>query len=269
VALFVHGDPTSKELVFMLNVVRTSAFVVLAVAGGALAVACSSVSSSTFIGEPTTPDAEDGPISVLVPEASVEAGAEAGPVSCDPAIPAGFAPSWTPPTKASACSEAQLKAYYASCLANAGKTEADGTCAAWKADAANQDCAACAEPANKSGPIQWHSARKFFTLNVAGCLAVQQGKPEAGECGEAYNAAVTCARESCEGCFAIGGTFEQFRECQKKVASEGICKSYESTQSTKCQGVKTAGSDTILCFNDGAETQETHFTRVIGLLCGQ
>ena len=36
--------------------------------------------------------------------------------------------------------------------------------------------AACAEPDDKSGPIQWQLGRKFYTLNVAGCIARRAGR---------------------------------------------------------------------------------------------
>jgi len=50
--------------------------------------------------------------------------AEAGPTSCDPMLPATFMPTWTPPTVvASACSTADLAAYYHACLENPGVTE--------------------------------------------------------------------------------------------------------------------------------------------------
>jgi hypothetical protein len=240
----------------------------LAALFGCLAIACSSNTDSTFGGEPPKPDAEDGPISNLVADAALSDAKEAGPASCAPAIPPAFAPTWSAPSKAAACTTGELKGYYDACLASPGTTEADGTCATWKT--AHAACGACAEPADQSGPIQWHARRAFYTLNVAGCIAVQQGPAEAGSasCGEAYNAAVECARRSCESCFAVGGTFSQFLDCEKSVQGAGICKSYENAQGAACTGYKNAGSPALGCFTIGSETQEAHFTRVVGLLCG-
>src|SRR4051794_19776190 len=88
------------------------AFVAL-VGGGLISVACDSASDSTFAPEPPKPDAEDGPISPLLPEGGPgDGGVEAGPTSCPPAIPPTFAPTWTPPTKKAACTTEQLKGYY-------------------------------------------------------------------------------------------------------------------------------------------------------------
>jgi hypothetical protein len=130
---------------------------------------------------------------------------------------------------------------------------------------------ACAEPDDGSGPIQWQLSRKFYTLNIAGCIAVTQAAgPDPEKCGEAYNAAVQCGRESCTYCFGLpNATFNTFTECQKQVGKQGICKSYETTHAAACPGYKDAGSPTLGCFNNGGtETQEVHFTRVVSLTCG-
>ncbi len=263
VASFLQSDR------LMVKALAASAFALGWVCIGGLAtVACSPGDESTFAGEPPKPLIEPGPISDLVPPdaGAGEGGGEAGPTSCPPAIPASYAPTWNAPIKKTACNAEELKGYYDACLANAAQTEGNGTCKKFKTDHA--DCGACAEPEDGSGPIQWHVSRKFYTLNVAGCIAVTQDAPETGKCGDAYNAAVECSRESCESCFVIGGTFNQFRDCQKSVQGTGICKSYEATQAATCTGYKNPGSPALACFNSGTEAQEVHFSRVIGLLCG-
>lgn len=235
-----------------------------------IVVACSSTSDSEFPAEPPKPDAGPDAPGPLVPEGGglPDRAPEAGPASCPPSIPPTFTPVWKAPAKSAACTADELKDYWDACLANPGKTEVDGTCTKFKTDHAT--CGACAEPDDKSGPIQWQLNRKFYTLNVAGCIAVaQEALPEPEKCGEAYNAAVQCGRESCSYCFEAGGTFNQFTDCQKEVGKLGICKSYESAQAAACQGYKDAGSPAIPCFNNGgAEAPEVHFTRVVGLVCG-
>ena len=135
------------------------------------------------------------------------------------------------------------------------------------------DCAACIEATDQSGPIQWHDvgadARLYFTVNVAGCLAIEQGTTGASDCGGSYNAAVQCSRSSCEKCLATGGTFTQFSNCQKDVQSQGVCKSYENAQSEACQGYKDAGSAALDCFPGQNEQQDAFFERVEGIFCGQ
>jgi hypothetical protein len=254
----------------MVKAFATSALALVAGACVSIVfVACSNKEDSEFKDEP--PLFEGGPdqISPLVPDSSAPDGkAEAGPSSCPPAIPSGFTPTWIPPTKTNACESAQLKEYFDKCIADPSKTEPSGECAAWKADAANTACGSCAEATDNSGPIQWHQNRLFFTLNVAGCIAITQNKPAVGECGEAYNAAVQCSRQSCDFCFGIGGTFDQFRTCQGQVQTQGICKSYETAQSAACPGLTSGGSPAIPCFKTTAESAEAHFTRVVGLFCG-
>jgi hypothetical protein len=231
------------------------------------AVGCSSPTQSEFSSEPPKADAEALPGSLL-PEAGTGTSADAAPSSCPPAIPATFAPVWKAPAKAAACTTDELTGYFDACLKDPSTSEANGSCASWKA--AHAACGACAEPTDNSGPIQWQLGRKFYTLNIAGCIAVAQAAlPEPEKCAEAYNAAVQCARESCSYCFASGGTFNQFTECQKAVATKGICRSYENVQGVSCQGYKDANSPALTCFNNGSsETTQVHFTRVVALVCG-
>ena len=258
----------------MVKAFATSGLAGMVLFGGLVAVACSSTPDSTFSGDPPKPDAGDEQISQLLPDGGREASPEAGPATCPPAIPATFTPTWTAPTKKAACTPEDLKEYYAACLADPGKTEPDGTCTKFKTATATAACGACAEPDDKTGPVQWQLNRKFYTLNTAGCIsvsAVTTTFPEPGKCGEAYNAAVQCTRQSCESCFAIGGSFEQFRDCQKSVQGTGICKSYENAQGLACMGYRSNGppvSPALVCFNSGTETQEVHFTRVVAALCG-
>lgn len=239
-------------------------FVVLAFLSAAVvAVACSSSDESTFA-ETELPEPDGGtPISPLVPDASLDA-SDSGPASCPPAIPDAFAPTWKAPVKQAACSDEDLAGYWAACLEDASQTD---KCAAWTKDHA--DCTACVEPADGSGPIQWHQNRMYYTLNVAGCLDLQHDDADNDGCGEAYNAAVQCGRESCESCFAVGGTFDQFRDCQREVQTKGVCKSYETVQGTECAGIKESGEPTLSCFKDSAETSEVFFTRVEGFFCGE
>lgn len=131
-------------------------------------------------------------------------------------------------------------------------------------------CGACAEPDDTLGPIQGQLGRTFYTLNVAGCIAVAQAAlPEPEKCGETYNAAVQCIRESRSYGFEAGGTLNPFTECQKSVGTQGICKSYETAQVAACQGYKAAGSPALACFNSGSgEAIDAHVTRVVSLVCG-
>jgi hypothetical protein len=159
-----------------------------------------------------------------------------------------------------------VTAYFAACLADPGKTNADGTCANFAREHAA--CVACTEPSTQAGPVRWAAKRSYYTLNLAGCISIQQA-PEPGKCAEAFNAAVQCQSEACTSCFPVGGTNEQFlqrRECQK-LAQKAECQKYEAAQGVACNGYKDAGSSALTCFNAGTEVNEVLFTRVIRVFC--
>ena len=188
---------------------------------------------------------------------------------CALKIPDTFTPTWKAPTRAvAACSTPLLKTYWDSCLADPATTEKNGVCAKFKTD--NPACGACAEPVDLSGPIQWQPMRAAYTLNIAGCIYVEQAGTDAGAsgCGEAYNAAVQCTRAACVTCLT---TPSAFSECEKKASMTGLCASKETAQSAACQGYKSAGSPALACFPmSSAEQQmpETWITRVVAATCG-
>ena len=250
----------------MLKASPASVFVFAAVFGGTLVVvACSSSPDSTFAPDPTKPDAaEDSPGTFS--EGGGPDATEGGPTSCSPSKPNPFTPVWKAPARSvAACSAAELKMYWDACLANAGKTETDGTCAAFKA--AHATCGACAEPDDQGGPIQWHANRNFYTLNVAGCIAIKQAGTDAGTagCGEAFNASVDCSRQSCISCITQAKSFALFQTCQNDVKVMGLCKSFDTAATTAC-GTYTGATS---CFpTSSSEPQEAHFTRVVAITCG-
>jgi hypothetical protein len=203
---------------------------------------------------------------------------EASPgASCEPLIPDGYKPVWNAPVAKGApppCSAGQVDDYFAACVASLGTDGAEKACADWKAASAeNLTCATCAEPTNNSGPIQWHQDRYYYTLNIAGCIALKQSDLDADGCGAAYSAAVQCSRDACGGCFKTeGATFDDFRNCQNIAASTGQCASLETQQSATCNASADGGvkSDptTSGCFRQTSEGADVFFKRVIGTFCG-
>jgi hypothetical protein len=234
-----------------------------------LVVACGGSDDSTFTDPAQPPPGEAAPISPIVPaETAPPSPTPVGAPKCEAAIPATFKATWLAPARQKVCSPADLKGYYDACLADPSKKE---QCSAWTKD--HGTCTSCIEPADKSGPVQWHDSsttkRLFYTLNVAGCIAVQQDKVAESDCGATYNAAVQCGRSSCSECLETGGSFPQFRTCQQAVQQEGLCKSYEAAMQAACQGITTAGQPSAQCFPGSAEAQVDHFVRVEGVFCGQ
>jgi hypothetical protein len=190
------------------------------------------------------------------------------PVSCDPSLPAAFAPVWKAPTKTAACSPEDLGDYFDACLTNQGP-DAGNPCKTWTD--AHDTCAKCIEPTDNSGPIQWHRDRYYYTLNVAGCLALERNEPNDGQCPAAYNASIQCQRAACDGCFqAANATFQDFQTCQK--SAKGVsCATYESKLGETC-GTTYNDPDggAYDCFRKGDDAdQKVHFVRVEGIFCGK
>lgn len=254
-----------------------STFGLAALLGSALfatsvVVACSNNTDSTFPGDPPKPDAEPDAPGSLVGEGGLGPpdAAEAGPTSCPAMLPAGFTPMWKAPTAAaSACSTADLTAYYHACLENPGVTENDGTCTKFKTDPATKACADCAEPPDNTGPVQWTSHRKAYLSNVGGCIAVAQGMTGPDSCGAAYSAAIQCKRAACTYCFDEGGTFNQFGACQTDAAMLGECVSLGKDEAAKCAGYTAMGSPAVKCIKTTSnEADLTYYPRLVGVICG-
>lgn len=267
-ALFVHVRP------LMLKPFATTGFALSALVGGAIiAVACSSEPTSTF-----TPDTDsgqaDGPISNLLPDGSIgEGGLDAtGGVKCDVKIASDYkAPTFKAPVvDDTACTTQEVSDYWDACLKEPAKTEKDGSCTAWKA--AHKKCGDCAEPTDNSGPIQWHSNRNVITVNLGGCLAIKQNKPNPGDCGESVHNVQSCRRDACLYCLPnppSTADYENYEKCVASAASAGICASYKNVQDTACTGINAAGAPTLACLKDGAENFDVHEKRVIGIFCSK
>ena len=192
------------------------------------------------------------------------------PVSCNPSLPASFKPVWKAPTKSTACTQPQLGEYFDACLTNQGPDAGD-PCKTWTEADANKNCAACIEPADNSGPIQWHRDRFYYTLNVAGCLSLSRNEPNEGQCAATYAASIQCQRDSCDDCFRVeGATFPDFQKCQAS-AKGSACAGYEGKIGQIC-GTTYNDPDggAYGCFRQSQDAdQKEHFVRVQGIFCGQ
>jgi hypothetical protein len=190
-----------------------------------------------------------------------------GPVTCNPALSAGFTPAWKAPvTKAAQCSNAQLGEYYDACLPNVVDTK----CTQWVQ--ANKACGDCIEPTDLSGPVQLYNNRSFYLLNLAGCISTVQGKPAEADCGGQYGIASQCRVDSCDDCIIRGGTFDQFATCQIDAAKDPTtCKKYEDNAAKACgsnAALKDPDGGAPQCFRASGEKEREHFVRVFGIMCG-
>ena len=192
---------------------------------------------------------------------------------CEPTIADNYSPKWDAPAAPATpgpCTDATVGTYYDECLATLGKSDHQTRCDAWKS--ANAACGQCVEPANNTGPIQWFQNRFYYTLNVAGCIGIQQGNKFADtECGFAFGASVNCNRDACAGCFGSGATFPDFTNCQNAAKMVGICKTLNASAGTGCPGDLQTADATKGCFKSVAPAEETktHFTRVMGYFCAK
>jgi hypothetical protein len=193
---------------------------------------------------------------------------------CEPTIASNYAASWTPPTAPASpgpCTTTTVGSYYDECLATLGKGDHKTRCDAW--NAANTACGQCIEPTNQSGPIQWHRSRFYYTLNVAGCIAIQQNAFANTDCGYAFGASVNCNRDACSGCFETGSsTFDDFTNCQNAAKMVGLCQTLNTQAGTECLGDLQTADPTKGCFRavgTPSEEPKVHFTRVMGYFCAK
>ncbi len=231
------------------------------------AAACSSSSgSATFGPDPdASPEAAAGDTGFFQVDAGD--GSRDAPTTCAPALPPSFAPTWKAPgVDLTACKAADLTGYAAACL---GQPYDVAKCDAFKAT--NAKCAACVESdsaAAQQAPILWHQARAYFTLDIAGCIAIEAKDTTGTGCAAAYQAIISCKELSCESCFSIQNpTFETFAACEK-AAGTGVCATYGTTESTKCANVHDAAAPTSACFPGATDTTVDLFLKIAPLFCG-
>jgi hypothetical protein len=252
--------------------------IALGVAGVVLtAVACDdSEPPSNFNEKPDGGDQLDTGPSFNTDGTAGNDDAPIGPVNCEPSLPTTFTPEWIPPTKTSACTTAELGEYYDACTPDM-KAE---PCTTWMT--AHPACTNCIEPDDNSGPIQLYRDRTVVTLNVGGCIAIQQNDLAADKCGAKYDGNQQCRRRSCDGCFAQpGATFTDFQICQGKAATTG-CVPYTTEQNTACGRDYQADPEVAKCFPTADEQRDRNganadaakaanksfYSRVEGIYCG-
>jgi hypothetical protein len=245
-----------------------------------LAVACGDEKeASTFEGEGVDASTDGPPVfggSSSGGSSGASSSGEGGTpgAKCEPTIASNYVANWSAPTAPASpgpCTDTTVGTYFDECLATLGKADHQTRCDAWKA--ANAACGQCVEPTNNTGPIQWHRDRFYYTLNVGGCIGIQQENKFADtECGYAFGATINCARDACNGCWETGSsTFDDFTSCQNAAKTVGLCKTLNTQSGTTCPGDLQTADPTKGCFRSVAPSEEpkTHFTRVIGYFCAK
>jgi hypothetical protein len=192
-----------------------------------------------------------------------------GPAICDPASVASYTPSWQPPEawKQNLCTTTQIGGFYAACLTPPiSKT----TCDAFVQ--ANANCAPCLQSQETdptASAVVWHEQMRYWTVNVAGCIAQADGDVSATGCGAAYAAAIACRQASCNACWQAQGTsatFQQFSDCESQ-AGVTTCQTYAQAVPAKCGDLKTTAAS--VCMPPSSATAKDAFMQIAPLFCGQ
>jgi hypothetical protein len=252
------------------------AFVAIVPLAAALGLsACSGASTPTIGNSFDNPPAEAGSRSVSNGDAGdLVSGPDTGtppsaPAVCDPASVASYTPSWQPPEawKQGVCTSTQIGDFYAACLT---PPISKATCDAFAQ--ANASCAPCLQSQEtdpKAGAVVWHEQMKYWTVNVAGCIAQATGDVTPSGCGAAYAAAIACRQASCNACWQAQGTsasFQQFSDCESQAGTT-TCQTYAQAVPTKCGDLKTTAAS--VCMPSSSATAKDAFMQIAPLFCGQ
>jgi len=230
------------------------------------AAACSSSGdSSTFHQQ----DPDSGTDNSTPPGSlgTTDAGQDAGPGSCSPAMLASYTPVWAPPkVTAGACTDQEIADAYDACFA---PPIDPAKCSTYKS--AHASCATCVSSDSKDathGPLVWQRGTAYFTVNVSGCLAIEQGNKADGSCAAAFDAAVECKRASCDSCGQNGNLdFMKLSTCESAAGKSGVCQMLGTTEGNTCGDLLAPDASTAKCFEASGETTRDLFLRVAPLFC--
>jgi hypothetical protein len=214
------------------------------------------------------PSVDNGDAGDLVNGPGMDAGSSA-PAVCDPAATTSFQPAWQAPEawKQNVCSATQITGFYAACLTPPISAQ---TCQTFVQ--ANANCAPCLqsqETDTTSSAIVWHEQDRYWTVNVAGCIARATGDATSAGCGAVYGAAIACRQASCNACWEAQGTsatFQQFSDCES-LAGSTTCQTYAQAVPTKC-GTLDQGPASV-CMPSSSATAQGAYMQIAPLFCGQ
>jgi hypothetical protein len=198
-----------------------------------------------------------------------EAGDEAPAATiCTPQGVSGFSPAWTPPEqwKQNVCNATQISGFYSACLTPPISPQA---CQAFVQQNAN--CASCLqsqETDSTAAAVVWHDMNRYWSVNVAGCIARATNDPTGTGCGASYAAAIACRQQSCNACWAAMGTvttFQEFSTCESQ-AGQSTCQTFASAVPAKCGDLNKGGAS--VCMPAPGATAKDAYMQVAPLFCG-
>jgi len=234
--------------------------------------ACSGIGPGNIFPAPlpeaAPPAVDNGDAGDLVNGPGMETGSLT-PAICDPASVASFQPAWQAPEawKQNVCSMTQISGFYTACLtppissaACQAFVQANGTCA---------PCLQSQETAATAAAVVWHEQDRYWTVNVAGCIAQATGDATTAGCGAAYGAAIACRQSSCNACWQAQGssaTFQEFSDCES-LAGSTTCQTYAQAVPAKC-GTLSNGPASV-CMPSSSATAQDAYMLIAPLFCAQ
>ncbi len=205
----------------------------------------------------------------------------APPAPCAPGpVGASFAPQWHAPRakQAGACSLAQIDAFR-QCIDDSATAASPPSCQPWASpQGADATCLSCLQ--SQTSDAEWGPlilSPTESTINVVGCLALAEGKPDGTGCAGSLNAANQCDRAACYPTCPLGSSDPAVAnaEVQQELACETsaqstVCATY--TTQAACAGAIKAGDagtpDEAKCFGVPAGTPDVIFENVALAFCG-
>jgi hypothetical protein len=201
---------------------------------------------------------------------------DSGPLpACAPGNPGTSAPKWhTPRPRTTACTKTQIDSYR-QCLDDSAIELHPPSCAEWTSlSAADQSCLTCLQ-SNQSDAT--YGALVLLPtevlVNVAGCIALAEGKPDGSGCGGALSADQQCdlaaCLPTCPTATANEVATESACEQSANVLEAGVCAAF--VPAAECAGAieaSDAGAAGQSCFGLPSGTSDAVFEAVALAFCG-
>jgi hypothetical protein len=208
------------------------------------------------------------------------------PPVCAPGSVASFQPTWHPPrAKASVCSPSQISGYL-QCLTDSETAFNPPSCAGWTGTvaASNQTCLTClSSDATDAqyGPLVLLPPAVTI-INLAGCLALAEGKLDGSGCGGAPQADQQCQLAACLPTCPTSTASEVQEEgnCEQlanalpgDAGGGGVCAKY--AVAAECAGSIAAGdadagtAAEVACFGAAGGGTDGQLLAVATAFCGQ
>ncbi len=200
---------------------------------------------------------------------------------CAPGSAAGFMPAWhAPRPKMTSCTSAQVDSYL-QCLTDATTTLNPGSCTEWTGalSASDDACLTCLssnESDSTYGPLVRLPTE--LLINVAGCIALAEGKADGSGCGGALQSDEECERAVCLPTCPTATTSQLSAEqsCEtdaNQLASDGgaggVCATY--ALAATCAGaieLDGGSSAAAACFGGAGGGASAQFKAVALAFCG-